>query len=71
MPRLKSVNACYQSVQNVLFSRLLLKNLKIKIYRIVILPVVLSGCATWSLTVRGESRLRVLENRMLRRMFGP
>ena len=48
--RLKSGNACYHSVQNVLSSCLLSKNLKIKIYRTIILPVVLYGCETWSLT---------------------
>jgi len=50
---------------------LLSKNLKIKIYRNIILPVVLYGCETWSLTVREEHRLRVFENRVLRRIFGP
>jgi hypothetical protein len=50
--RLRSGNACYQSVQNLLFSRLLSKNLKIKIYRTIILSVVLYGCETWSLTLR-------------------
>jgi len=45
--------------------------LKIKIYRNIILPVVLYGCETWSLTVREEHRLRVFENRVLRRIFGP
>ena len=50
--RLKSGNACYHSVQKLLSSRLLSKNLKIKIYRTVILPVVLYGCETWSLTLR-------------------
>jgi hypothetical protein len=58
-------------VQNRLFSRLLSKNLKIKIYRNVILPAVLYGCETWSLTLREERRLRVFENRMLRKVFGP
>jgi hypothetical protein len=47
------------------------KNLKIKIYKTVILPVVLYGCDTWSLTLREEHRLRVSENRVLRRIFGP
>jgi len=47
------------------------KNLKIKIYRNIILPVVLYGCETWSLTLREERRLRVFENRVLRRIFGP
>ena len=47
------------------------KNLKIKIYRTIILPVVLYGCETWLLTLREERRLRVFENRVLRRVFGP
>jgi len=47
------------------------KNLKIKIYRIIILPVVLYGCETWSLTRREERKLRVFENMVLRRIFGP
>jgi hypothetical protein len=50
---------------------MLSKNLKIKIYRTVILPVVLYGCETWSLTLREERRLRVFENTVLRRIFGP
>ena len=54
-----------------LSSRLLSKNLKIKIYRTVILPVVLYGCETWSLTLREERKLRVFENRVLRQIFGP
>jgi len=58
-------------VQNILFSRLLSKNLKIKIYRTIILPVVLYGCKTWSLTLREEKKLRVFENMVLRRIFGP
>jgi len=68
--RLRSESACYQSVQNLLSSRLLSKNLKIKIYRTIILPVVLYGCDTWSLTLRGERKLRVFENMVLRRIFG-
>ena len=52
-------------------SSLLSKNLKIKIYRTIILHVVLYGCETWLLTLREERRLRVFENRVLRRMFGP
>ena len=64
-------NACYHSVQNLLSSRLLSKNLKIKIYRTIILPVVLYGCETWSLTLREERRLRVFENKVLRRVFEP
>ena len=54
MSRLSSRNACYHSVQNLLSSRLLPKNLKIKIYRTKILHVVLYGCETWSLTLREE-----------------
>jgi hypothetical protein len=69
--RLNSGNACSYSGQNLLSSRLISKNLKIKIYKIVILPVVLYGCETWSLTLREEHRLRVFENRRLRRIFGP
>ena len=51
-------------------SSLLSKNLKIKIYRNIILPVVFYGCETWSLTLREERRLRVFENRVMRRIFG-
>ena len=69
--RLKSGNACYHLVQNLLSSSLLPKNLKIKTYRTIILPVVLYGCETWSLILREECRLRVFENRVLRRIFGP
>jgi hypothetical protein len=58
-------------MQNVLSSNLLFKNIKIEIYRIVILPVVLYGCETWSLTLREEHGLRVFENRVPRRIFGP
>jgi hypothetical protein len=65
--RLKLGNACYHSVQNLLSSRLLSRNLRIKIYRTIILPVVLYG----SLTLREERRLRVFESRVLRRVFGP
>jgi hypothetical protein len=46
------------------------KNIKIKIYRTIVLPVFLYGCETWSLTLREEYRLRVLENRALREIFG-
>jgi len=49
---------------------LLSKNLKLKIYKTVILPV-LYGCETWTLTLREKRRLRVFENRVLRRIFGP
>ena len=50
---------------------MLSKNLKIKIYRTIILSVVLYGCETWSFTLRDKRRLRVFENRVLRRIFGP
>jgi hypothetical protein len=50
---------------------LLSKNVKIKIYRTIIFPVVLYECETWSLTLREERRLRVFENSVLRRVFGP
>jgi hypothetical protein len=69
--RLNSGNACYHSVQNLLSSPLLSKNIKIRIYRSIILSVVLYGCETWSLTLREEYRLRVFENRVLKRIFGP
>jgi len=69
--RLKSGNACYHSVQNLLSSSLLSKNIKIKTHRSTILPLVLYGCGTWWLTLREECRLRVFENRVLRKIFGP
>jgi len=68
--RFKSGNACYHSVQNLLSSSVLSKNIKIKIHRTIISPVVLYGCETWSLTLREECRVLVFENRMLRRIFG-
>jgi len=57
-------------VQELLSSRLLPKNLKIKIYKTIILPVVLYGCKAWSLTLWEERKLRVFENMALRRIFG-
>jgi hypothetical protein len=69
--RLNSGNACYHSVQCLLSSHLLTRNVKVKIYKTIILPVVLYGCQTWSLTLRDEHRLRVFENRVLRIIFGP
>ena len=56
---------------NLLSAKLLFKNLKIKIYRTIILPVVLYRCETWSLTLREKRKLRVFENMVLRRIFGP
>jgi hypothetical protein len=69
--RLNSGNACYHSVQSLLSSRRLTRYVKVKIYKTITLPVVLYGCGTWSLTLREEHRLRVLENRVLRRIFVP
>jgi hypothetical protein len=68
--RLNSGKACYHSVQNLLSFRLLSENLNIRIYKTIILPVVLYGRKTWFLTLREEHRLRVFENRVLRRIFG-
>jgi len=68
--RFNSGNACYHLVQNLLSCSVLSKNIKIKIYRTIILPVILYGCETWSLTLREQHRLRVFENRVLRRIFG-
>jgi hypothetical protein len=68
--RLNSRNACYHSVRSLPSSRLLSRNLRVKMYKTIILPVVLYGCETWSLTSREEHRLRVFENRVLRRRFG-
>jgi hypothetical protein len=58
---LKSGNACYNSEQDLLSYSFLSKNTKIRIYRTIILPVVLYGCETWSLTLREENRLKVLD----------
>ena len=69
--RLKSLNACYHSAQNLLSYSLLPENIEIKIHRTIIMPVVLYGCETWSLTLREGRRLRAFENRVLRRTFGP
>jgi hypothetical protein len=67
---LNSGNVCYHSVQKILSSCLFSKNFKIKIHKTIILPVVLYGCETLSLTLREEHRLRVFENRVLMRIFG-
>ncbi|KAJ4429699.1 hypothetical protein ANN_21900 [Periplaneta americana] len=67
--RIKMGNACYYSVEKLLSSSLLSKNLKVRIYKRVILPVVLYGCETWTLTLREEQRLRVFENKVLRKML--
>jgi hypothetical protein len=69
--RLNSGNACCRSVHSLLSSRLLCRNVKVKMYKTIILPVVLCRCETWSVTLREEHRLRVFENRVLRGVFGP
>jgi hypothetical protein len=68
--RLNSGNACYHLVESLLSSYTLCRNVKVKIHKIVIVPVVLYGYETWSVTLREESRLRVFENWALRRIFG-
>ncbi|KAJ4429847.1 hypothetical protein ANN_22051 [Periplaneta americana] len=68
--RINMGNACYYSVEKLLSSSLLSNNLKVGIYKTVILPVVLYGCETWTLTLREEHRLRVFENKVLRKIFG-
>ncbi|KAJ4436763.1 hypothetical protein ANN_16895 [Periplaneta americana] len=68
--RINMGNACYYSVEKLLSSSLLSKNLKVRIYKTVILPVVLYGCETWTLTLREEQRLRVFDNKILRKIFG-
>ncbi|KAJ4447212.1 hypothetical protein ANN_09214 [Periplaneta americana] len=67
--RINMGNACDYSVEKLLSSSLLSKNLKVRIYKTVILPVVLYGCETWTLTLREEQRLRVFENKVLRKIF--
>ena len=68
---LKVGNACYHLVQNLFSSSFLSEDIKIEIYRTIILRVVLYECDTWLLTLREEYRLRMFENRVLRRVFGP
>ncbi|KAJ4425726.1 hypothetical protein ANN_27922 [Periplaneta americana] len=68
--RINMGNACYYSVEKLLSSSLLSKNLKVRIYKTVILPVLLYGCDTWTLTLREEHRLRMFENKVLRKIFG-
>ncbi|KAJ4434599.1 hypothetical protein ANN_23161 [Periplaneta americana] len=68
--RINVGNACYYSVEKLLSSSLLSKNLKVRIYKTVILPVVLYGCETWTLALREGHRLRVFENKVLRKIFG-
>ena len=66
-----SLSIAYLLVRHLMSWGLLSKNFKINIYRIIILPVALYGCGTWSLILRQERRLSVFENRVLRRIFGP
>jgi hypothetical protein len=70
-PNILLYNACYHSVQKLPSSHLLSKNIKIRTFKTIILPMVLYGCDTWSLTLREEHRLRMFENRVLRRIFAP
>ena len=69
--RLKPGNACYQSVQNLLSSSLLTKNLRLSYTELQFCETVLHGCKTWLLTLREERKLKVFENKVLRRIFGP
>ena len=68
--RINMGNACYYSLEKILSSRLLSKKLKVNTYKTVTLPVVLYGCETWSFTLREEHRLRVFENKVLKKIFG-
>ncbi|KAJ4446810.1 hypothetical protein ANN_13508 [Periplaneta americana] len=68
--RINMGNASYYLVEKLLSSSLLSENLKVRIYKTVILPVVLYGCEAWTLTLREEQRLRVFENKVLRKIFG-
>ena len=63
-------NECYYSLEKILSSQLLYKKLKVNTYETIVLPVVLYGCETWSLTSREKHRLRVFENKVLRKIFG-
>ena len=68
--RFKAENSSYYSVQTLLSSRLLSKNLKINIYQTIILPVMLYGCETWSLTLREQCRLNMFQSRILKQILG-
>ena len=68
--RISMENASYFSLEKILSSRLLSMKLKVNRYKTIILPVVLYGCETWSLTLRQEHRLMVFENKVLRNIFG-
>ena len=68
--RINMDNACYYSLEKILSSHLLPKKLKVNTYKTIILPIVLYGCKTWFLTLREECRLRVFENKVLRKILG-
>ena len=68
--RINMGDACYYSLEKMLSSRLLSKKLKVNTYKAIILPVVLYGCETRSLTLREEHRLRLFENKVLTKIFG-
>jgi hypothetical protein len=68
---LNSGNVCCHSVQSLLSSRLLSRNLKVKIFKNIILPVILYGCGSWPVTLREAHRLKRFESRVLRGIFGP
>ena len=63
-------NACYYSLEKMLSSHLISKKFKVNTYKTIILPVVLYGCETWSLTLRQDQRLRVFKHKVLRKLFG-
>jgi len=69
--RLVVSTSCYHAVQNLLSSSFLSKNMKTMINRTIIVPVLLYGCETRSLTLEEKRRMRAFENRVLRRIFGP
>ena len=68
--RINMGNPCYYSLEKILSSHLLSKKLKVNTYKTIILLVVFYGCETWSLTLREEHRLRVFENKALRKIYG-
>ena len=68
--RINMGNACYYSLEKILSSYLLSKKLKVNTYKTITLPVILYGCETWYLNLREEHRLRVFENKVLRKIFG-
>ena len=68
--RINMGNACYFSFEKILSSRLFSKKLKVKTYKTIVIPVVLYGYETWSLTLREEHTLSVFENKVLRKTFG-